>query len=345
MKNMKKTIIFISVLVLLAGCYDDYVMDYDNGSGVYTAYQYDLRTFVLGEKESFDFTVALGGVINNDRDRSVSVRLDNTLLNKDLSTLAPDKGYDSFTAIQAFNGGAKFGVVCQPYVTTEVFNSGITGFAELPEAYYSISGLEGMVIKAGRHSASATVKASDFIKEDAKVFAPFYALGFQIVSADCDELVPEISYEIIAVKCENRFFGRWSHGGVTKTLDASGNVISESSYELSNADARVCTLTTRDASSVVCNKIGNMAGNLLITVGDDNSVTLSSADGSLNIEPVPGTPSTFNGEDLIQNRKLNLNYQYTSGGYTYVVNDVLEFRDRTRDGVLEYQDERTELYK
>lgn len=342
---MKKTIIFISALVLLTGCYDNYVMDYDNGSGVYTAYQYDLRTFVLGEKESFDFTVALGGVINNDKDRKVTVKLDNTLLDKDLATIAPDKGYDSFTAIQAFNGGAKFGNVCQPYVTTEVYNSGIKSFVELPEAYYQISGLDGMVIKAGRHTTVATIKASDFIKEDARAFAPCYALGFQIVSADCNEVVPEMSFEIIAVKCENRFFGRWSHGGATKTLDASGNVLSESTYELSNADARVYTLTTRDAQSVVTDKIGNRSGKLLITVGDDNSVTVSSADGSLDIQPIAGTPSTFNGEALIQNRKFNLNYQYTSGGYTYVVTDVLEFRDRTRDGVLEYQDERTELYK
>lgn len=342
---MKKIIIAFSALALLTGCYDSYVMDYDGGAGIYTAYQYDLRTFVMGENESFDFTVALGGVMENTRDRSVKVELDNSLLTKDLSTLAAEGKYEPFTAIDAFLGNGKFGNVCQPYVTAEVFNAKLKAFEELPEAYYTLSGLDGLTIKAGRHTAKVTVKATDFIKGDAKAFAPCYALGFQILSADCEEVVPEWSFEVIAVKCENRFYGHWCHGGKTQIYNASGVLVDESYYEMSNVDDRVYTLTTVNAQSVVTNKMGQKAGKLLITVGDDNSVTVASADGKVDVKPIDGMPSTFNGEQLIQNRRFELNYQYTDGAYTYVINDVLEFRDRTRDGVLEYQDERTELYK
>ena len=47
---MKNRIAALPLLLALfcSGCYDDYVEDYDH-SGVYVAYQYDLRTFVVGE--------------------------------------------------------------------------------------------------------------------------------------------------------------------------------------------------------------------------------------------------------------------------------------------------------
>ena len=51
MKNIKKLYILLSsvaVALSLTGCYKDYVQDFDY-SGAYLAYQYDLRTFVVGE--------------------------------------------------------------------------------------------------------------------------------------------------------------------------------------------------------------------------------------------------------------------------------------------------------
>ena len=45
---MKKILATLLAAAALAGCYDEYVKDYDY-SGVYIAYQYDLRTFVVGE--------------------------------------------------------------------------------------------------------------------------------------------------------------------------------------------------------------------------------------------------------------------------------------------------------
>ena len=73
---MKRIQLYLIALagVLVTGCYDDYMVDYDYDA-IYTAYQYDLRTFVLGEKQGFDFTVGLGGLDHNDRDRKVSVSL------------------------------------------------------------------------------------------------------------------------------------------------------------------------------------------------------------------------------------------------------------------------------
>ena len=76
---MRKLLIPIAALFLVTGCYEDYVRDFDYAA-VYAAYQYDLRTFVLGEGAQFDFSVALGGVMANDRDRAVEITLDESLL-------------------------------------------------------------------------------------------------------------------------------------------------------------------------------------------------------------------------------------------------------------------------
>lgn len=320
MNNMKKIIfLFLSALMLLTGCYPDYVRDYDEGTGVYTAYQYDLRSFVMGENESFDFTVALGGVIANDRDRKVKVVLDNSLLTSDLAQLAPEKNYPSFTALNAILGAGSFGNICQKYVTDDVKAAGITALAPLPESYYKVSGLDAMTIKKGRHTAAVTIKATDFIKEDPKVFAPYYALAFRIESADADHLDPEKSFEVIVVRCENKFFGDWK----------------------STSGTAVYTMTTKDDKSVYVT--GLAPAKLVFTFNDDNTVSVSSADPSLTI--AAGATASFNGAKLLQDRVINVSFDYTYQGQTQTVSEEMKFQSRVRDGVLEWQDENPENYK
>ena len=55
---MKNRIAALPLLLALfcSGCYDDYVEDYDH-SGVYVAYQYDLRSFIVGEEMSFELVI------------------------------------------------------------------------------------------------------------------------------------------------------------------------------------------------------------------------------------------------------------------------------------------------
>ena len=82
---MKKLMMLLGLMPFaLTGCYDDYTMDYDYNA-VYVAYQYDLRTFVVGEGMKFDFTAALAGIVKNSKDRAVEAVIDNDLLTEDLS--------------------------------------------------------------------------------------------------------------------------------------------------------------------------------------------------------------------------------------------------------------------
>ena len=73
MKNINKmATVFISAANTLAltGCYKDYVEDFDY-SGAYLAYQYDLRTFVVGEGMQFKIGAVIGGVMTNEYDRDI----------------------------------------------------------------------------------------------------------------------------------------------------------------------------------------------------------------------------------------------------------------------------------
>ncbi len=342
---MKKLATLVLLPLLLAGCYKDYTMDYDF-TAAYIAYQYDLRSFVIGEEGKFDFTVALAGTADNKKDRKVEVELRDELLSEDLSRYTTEFGVTAFTALDGLNGRGNFGDLSQKYVSEGV--EGLTELTPLPSEYFTIDGLDNMVIRKGRHTAAVSVKATLAIEEDANAFRPYYALGFKLNKADADSVLCEKSFEIIVVKCENKFFGNWYHGGKTVVKnDASGEVVSENVYELSipQADARTYSLTTVDATTVSTNKIGEDAGKLLLRFNGDK-ITISSAGGSKEIKPIPDNPSLFNGARLLQDRKLTLNYCFSNGdGTTTYITDYLQFRNRIRDGINEWQSEKEEDYK
>lgn len=139
---MKKILATLLAAAALAGCYDEYVKDYDY-SGVYIAYQYDLRTFVVGEGMKFTVGSVLAGVMDNERDRSVYYALDDELVTGDL---APFNGLDElgqpsapFTAFDVMSGKSTSGTVSQSYVTAAVKASGIKKLTPLPREYFTVS--------------------------------------------------------------------------------------------------------------------------------------------------------------------------------------------------------------
>ncbi len=343
--NMRKLVLSALAPLLLVGCYKDYTLDYDY-TAVYVAYQYDLRTFVLGEEGKFDFTVALAGVVTNNKDRNVEVELRDELLSEDLSQYTTTFGVTSFTALDGLRGNGKFGERSQQYVTEGV--SGLSELTPLPTEYYTVSGLDNMVIRKGRHTAAVSINATSAIESDANAFKPYYALGFKINKADADSVISEKCFGIIVVKCENKFFGNWYHGGKTVIKnDATGATVSEDTYDLviPQADSKVYSLTTVDASTVMTDKIGLNSGKLLLKF-NGNEITVSSADGSKEIKPISGQPSVYNDAKLLQDRELILNYCYSNGdGTTTYITDYLKFRNRVRDGINEWQDENEKNYE
>lgn len=340
---MKRYLIILATAFALTSCYEDYTFDYDY-SAVYIAYQYDLRTFVIGEGMKFDLTVALGGVQVNDRDRSVVVSVDDALLSSDLSQYSTDSRTKEFHAIDGLMGRAPIGHMSQNYVANEVTAAGLKELTPLPKDCYEITGLGGLKIKKGRHTATATIRANEALLNDEKAFAPYYALGFAVTSADADMVLPEKSFAVIVVKCEHMFYGNWYYGGSAVVKDSEGEVISESYYPivLPQSDDKVKVLSTVSADCVEW--VSPYAGKMRVVI-DGSSLTVSSVDSSVEIGVIEGEPSYYNQAKLLQDRRLYLNYTVTNpDGTTTYVRDELLFRNRVRDGVNEWQDENPENY-
>ena len=318
---MKKTILFLaSVLMLATGCYEDYVKDFDK-TVVEIAYQYDLRTFVLDEGEQIKFGVGLTGVQKNDRDRKVALVADPSLLDGALACMKDASKVSGTYVVETF------GV------------SDITGLTELPASYYTIDGLDGLTIKKGWHTGSITLKATDLMRMDPKMFTPYYAVAFRIVGADVDEVRKGKDFGVVAVKCENRFYGTWSHCCRIEERNVAGELVGEPRYiPYTTDDGNAYTLTTIDGKSLSCDRVAGESRKMTLIFNGD-AITVSSDDG------VTGT-GRFNGDKLLQNRKLYLDYSYANAAGNMVhVTDTLIFRNRMRDGVREWQDENPENYE
>lgn len=343
---MKRIIIAFAVLLGVSSCYGDYVMDYEY-SAAYATFQYDLRTFVYGEDVELGFTTALGGVISNDRDRKVTVEIDNSILSSDLSVFDPRHMTASFTAIDGVLGRAPLGAVSQDYVVNEVKASGISSLTPLPQSYYTTSG--PVTIRKGYHTGNLFLYPTDDMFSDSKILKPYYALGFVIKDADVDTVLVNKSFQIMVVKVENRFWGNWYHGGRKMVINNStGTITSDQRYELTfpQQDAAVCSITTESFNTVLTDKLSNEGGSLRLTFNADNDeIQVEDASGTRNLRAILGQPSHHNGAKLIQDREVYLNYSFTDGnGSTTYVTDTLRFRNRIRDGVNEWQDENTENY-
>ena len=344
--KVKNTILVLSAMLVLTSCYEDYTRDFDY-TAAYAAFQYDLRTFVYGEDGEIGFTTALGGTVTNDRDRKVNVLIDNSLLTSDLSVFDPMHRTASFTAMDGMMGTAPLGTLSQDYVTVEVTEAGIESLQPLPESYYTTSG--AVKIKQGYHTGDLFLYPTEEMFKDEKILKPYYALGFQITSADVDSLITEKSFQIMVVKVENRFWGNWYHGGRRVVIkNSNGNPMSDDRYtlEIPQGDTKNYVLTTESFNSVLTDKFSNLEGSLRLTFLPNDEIKVEDASGGKELRNILGQPSHHNGAKLIQDREIYLNYAYSNGdGTTTYVTDTLAFRNRIRDGINEWQDENTKNYK
>ena len=338
---MKKIFIALFALAALTGCYEDYVKDFDYSTAYFT-YQYDVRTVLPGEIESVNLTVGMGGVITNQRDRDLTVAVNNDLLTANLNQFGPvdadgvptaEKCY----AIEVFKSGASsVGSTFSSASADFHAYSGIDELKPMPEEYYKVD-LKGMQIKAGNHTASAPIKFNSTYFEDENAYKPAYALGFEMKKADVDSLLSGKNFSIICFKCDNKFYGNWYYGG---EYTCDGETV-KYPFAIPQLDDQVYTLTTVNASTVKTDKYLQNKGSLFLTF-NGNDITITSDDINLIDD---GRKSYFNNSKLLQDRELHLNYSFIdAGGKKYEVSDVLYFRDRKRDGCYEWMDENTEHY-
>lgn len=321
---MSKRILYlvIAVAAIMTSCYDDYVEDFDYTS-IYFPYQVDVRTVVVGEGLSFKVGVALGGTTDNTRDRVVDYTLDNNLINTNI-----------FNKMKTTTG----------YIGTAM--NGVTALSPLPSNYYTLSHASNMVIKAGEHSGTVTLKVdSALFLADAATLRPNYAIPFYISGADADSVLTAKRYAVIGIKYENMLFGHYWHGGVTRIVrpGKSDSVVTYRT-EIPSLESKVWKLTTISPNSLLTNGYSDKTNGKMVLTLDGNKVIVS-ADAGSTIAIEPDGESTFNRAKLLQDRKIYLNYKYSDvAGNVYYAKDTLTFRNRIRDGVNEWQDENPSNY-
>jgi hypothetical protein len=322
-----KKILAILILAFAAGaCYDDYILDYEYDA-IYFPYQYDVRTFVVGEGMQIEMGVALGGVRENTRDRLISYQFDNGLISP--ATLAAMQASPSY-----------------------IKNSLGTELKLLPSDYYSLSDDSQIVIKKDDHSGTITLTPdSTAFLSDPDALTATYALPLRIVEADADSILSTKDFAVIAFKYENMLFGNYWHGGKTVVVDPLGTPIDTILYHTSipSPEAKVWKLTTVEPFALTTNSVSDFSSSppkpeMKITLDATGNVAIGSVDGATYVVE-PDGPSVFNKPKLLQDRKLLLNYKYQDAdGNTYHATDTLTFRNRIRDGVNEWQDEDPDNY-
>ena len=323
---MKKIFAFLILSVALVSCYKDYVQDFVR-TAVYFPYSIDVRTVVVGEGLKVKIGAELGGVIENKTDRNVNFILDNSLITPSLL--------------------ASMNASTSAWIKNP--SSSVTALLPLPPTYYTLSNSSKIVINAGQHVGTVTIKVdSALFLADAATLNSTYIVPFYITTADADTILQPQRSLTVGIRYDNMLFGNYLHGGVTTVKNASGTVIQTIPYytSRSQSDSRIWTLKTVAPNAVVSNGYSNQTSTSKMEIKltlDGTNITVSTGSSTTNTYLADGA-STYNNPKLLQNRMIFLNYKYVVGDNTYYCQDTLTFRNRIRDGVNEWQDENPSHY-
>lgn len=324
-------IISLAVIAFCAaGCYEDYAGDYDTIACGF-ANQTDVRSLIVGEGMEFSTGVALAGTINNDEDRIVKISTDLSLVGS--GTLSQMKNH-TFS-----------------YISTLMKK--VSAIDELPAAVYSLEsdgGRPGYVtIKKGSHLGIINVKVDSLAFFETDRLYPHSVIPLRISEARGCEIIEGRDYSVIGVRYENMLFGNYWHGG-SMDVEEGGETVERIDYHCTvpQADSKVWTLTTVAPFALTANAVSNgnngSAAQMKLTLLPDDSIEIEPVAGA-SYEVTADGESYFDRSKLLQDRKIILNYKYSSGTKTYHAHDTLYFRNRIRDGVNEWQDSDSSKYE
>lgn len=336
---MKKILGILVLVFTLTSCYEDYVKDYKYDA-VYFTYQLDVRTFVVGEGMKFDYGIALGGVMSNDRKRIIDYTIDPTLITPAILT---SMKASTLTYIKE--------------ATVPV-----TTLSLLPSNLYSLTNASQFIIEKGQNTGRVTIRPdSALFLADPMTLNPNYVLPLLITSTDksmVDSVLPLKNYTVIGVKYENMLFGNYWHGGVTVEKTPAGDIVpgtvakpNPTNYftSIPSPDSKVWKLKTTAPFELTINGYSNLSS----TPKQELKLKLNLVDGTVEVGSAVGSTyaysadgeCTFNKAKLLQDRKIFLKYKYVlANGNICHATDTLTFRNRIRDGVNEWQDENPSHY-
>lgn len=299
--------------------------DFKYTSGFFP-YQFPVRTLVLGDyifdntndnNHRFLISAHLGGLYENDKDRSFDIEVDNSLASQLL------------------------------------FTSGGDTVRALPAKFYSLASSK-IVIPKGKMNGGVVVQLTDEFFADPKAIGLNYVIPVRLKgSADVDTILagqsldpnadPRLpgewtvapkNFTMFGIKFINEFHATYFHYGKSQVKDAANTVLEDTTYAhkflTSNPVTRFNTTGRRQVTASIFLRSTVMTGevNMLLDF-NGNNCTISAPAGA-------GYTITGTGEfkkDAYEwgDKKRNgivLNYVVTRGGQTYNANDVLVVRDR-----------------
>ncbi len=306
MNLTKKIFYIVSAIVataFLPSCenYDDYMTDSIGYDGVYFPQSVLERSAIAGEGLSFTIGIIYGGVRENLADQTAYFEIDETLLEE----------YEDAT------------------------------YELLPSEYYTLSHDSEIVVPKGEISGSITITFDESIYDDPKFLDFNYALPLRLTDSTADIILEDFETCIYPVKMMNTYEGYYYQVGQQETYSTtpSWTYIDAETYGNIN-DFSVTTVN--ELITLAYNKVlySAVAANVssdysfILTVNDDNSVSLEVADSDPLITEVTAGACTWDPTT----RYFNLEYSYKTGGtLQYEVAEQLIFRNRIRDGLSEWR--------
>lgn len=328
MKKMKKltSIFALASMAMLTACHNaDWDFPDFDYTTVYFAYQYPVRTLVLGNDEVFDNTLdnqhkcrimaTMGGVYENETDRTVDITVTNSLC---------DNLY--------FSTGEKV----EP----------------MPANYYELASNQ-ITIPKGAIMGGVDVQLTDAFFADPKSTETTYVIPLlmsNVQNADSilsgDPNVPDpdrlISSDwttqpkdfiLYAVKYVNPWDGILLRRGVDQ-ITSGGTTTTVTRHHEFVEDDETVEFTTRSLTVAQwALTLNQQTCNILLTF-DDNKCTLSSDTPGCTVSGTgefveKGEKDSFNGKDR---DVLYLDYTVDLGGTQYATRDTLVMRDRQVKG-------------
>lgn len=324
----KSIIISIICIFVLTSCknFDIDHPDFNYTSG-YFPYQYPVRTLVLGDyiydnsndnAHKFLISVGIGGVYENEKNRTFSFQVDNSLCENVL-----------FTA----NG--------DPIIA-------------MPQNYYQLSSNQ-IVVPKGEVNGGVEVQLTEAFFKDPKAIKNTYVVPLRLTgSNDVDTILegkkvnidadPRVTadwittpknFTMFAVKYINEYDGKYFRFGKSIVKDNGGVIIENNNYDEEKYVEKypVISLETSGRFQVSVNtflqsEIMEGAVEILLSFDGDNC----------SVSAPIGSPYTISGSGSFKSKEYEwgnkkrdgivLTYQVSDGITTYEANEVLVLRDR-----------------
>jgi hypothetical protein len=304
MKNIKmKLLIQIVAVFLFAGIafsscgYDDFLENEYDYTAVYLAHDTISRSFIMGEGMRIGVGVTLGGVLSNTKDVEVTFSMATDSLDAD------------------------------------------PNLAVLPSEYYDLVDADGntitdlvITIPAGSVQGFVYVQAdSAALLADSLSLGYNYALPFKLESVvNADSILEDYQSTVITFTYINQLYGYFvQYGSYTKSDGVTDTVV-----EYPGGIDDVVFLEMKSPTTMKTTSYSDINdAEMNITLADDNTITITSADES--------SPIIDNGGSYYDSttRTIMLNYSFDFNGYTYTATDELLFRNRVVDGVNQYNED------